>query len=86
MDLHGPGTHKACCSPRQLCDLLAHYRLMGGGGVVSLLSGCCVLSLKMLCVCIVCVFNDYLNLSLSQCVEAKKYCWYFEGGYPIYFM
>lgn len=22
----------------------------------------------------------------SQFVEAKKYCWYFEGGYPIYFM
>uniref|UniRef100_A0A4W6ENC5 WW domain binding protein VOPP1 n=1 Tax=Lates calcarifer TaxID=8187 RepID=A0A4W6ENC5_LATCA len=20
------------------------------------------------------------------CVEAKKYCWYFEGGYPIYFI
>uniref|UniRef100_A0A4W6EN94 WW domain binding protein VOPP1 n=1 Tax=Lates calcarifer TaxID=8187 RepID=A0A4W6EN94_LATCA len=24
--------------------------------------------------------------SLLQCVEAKKYCWYFEGGYPIYFI
>ncbi|XP_038579155.1 vesicular, overexpressed in cancer, prosurvival protein 1 [Micropterus salmoides] len=21
-----------------------------------------------------------------ECVEAKKYCWYFEGGYPIYFI
>ncbi|KAJ4925137.1 hypothetical protein JOQ06_017874 [Pogonophryne albipinna] len=21
-----------------------------------------------------------------ECVEAKKYCWYFEGRYPIYFM
>eukprot|EP00063_Salmo_salar_P061771 XP_014036606.1 PREDICTED: vesicular, overexpressed in cancer, prosurvival protein 1-like isoform X2 [Salmo salar] len=21
-----------------------------------------------------------------ECVEAKKSCWYFEGGYPIYFM
>uniref|UniRef100_A0A671REB4 WW domain binding protein VOPP1 n=1 Tax=Sinocyclocheilus anshuiensis TaxID=1608454 RepID=A0A671REB4_9TELE len=20
------------------------------------------------------------------CIEAKKYCWYFEGGYPIYFI
>ncbi|XP_038828934.1 vesicular, overexpressed in cancer, prosurvival protein 1-like [Salvelinus namaycush] len=25
-------------------------------------------------------------LSLLQCIEAKKYCWYFEGGYPIYFI
>lgn len=25
-------------------------------------------------------------LLLSQCVDAKKHCWYFEGGYPIYFM
>ncbi|XP_041817880.1 vesicular, overexpressed in cancer, prosurvival protein 1 [Chelmon rostratus] len=24
--------------------------------------------------------------SLLQCAEAKKYCWYFEGGYPIYFI
>ncbi|XP_028822878.1 vesicular, overexpressed in cancer, prosurvival protein 1 [Denticeps clupeoides] len=23
---------------------------------------------------------------LSECAEAKKYCWYFEGGYPIYFI
>ncbi|XP_051796784.1 uncharacterized protein vopp1b isoform X2 [Acanthochromis polyacanthus] len=23
---------------------------------------------------------------LVECVEAKKYCWYFEGGYPIYFI
>ncbi|XP_048832842.1 vesicular, overexpressed in cancer, prosurvival protein 1 isoform X1 [Brienomyrus brachyistius] len=23
---------------------------------------------------------------LSECIEAKKYCWYFEGGYPIYFI
>ncbi|KAM7390842.1 hypothetical protein PAMA_008842 [Pampus argenteus] len=23
---------------------------------------------------------------LLECVEAKKYCWYFEGGYPIYFI
>uniref|UniRef100_A0A4W6ENA8 WW domain binding protein VOPP1 n=1 Tax=Lates calcarifer TaxID=8187 RepID=A0A4W6ENA8_LATCA len=22
----------------------------------------------------------------TECVEAKKYCWYFEGGYPIYFI
>ncbi|XP_055737629.1 vesicular, overexpressed in cancer, prosurvival protein 1-like [Salvelinus fontinalis] len=21
-----------------------------------------------------------------ECIEAKKYCWYFEGGYPIYFI
>lgn len=21
-----------------------------------------------------------------ECTEAKKYCWYFEGGYPIYFI
>ncbi|KAK7881512.1 hypothetical protein WMY93_029921 [Mugilogobius chulae] len=21
-----------------------------------------------------------------EMIEAKKYCWYFEGGYPIYFM
>ncbi|KAK5877629.1 hypothetical protein CesoFtcFv8_025117 [Champsocephalus esox] len=29
-----------------------------------------------------------LNLLLfsSQCVEAKKYCWYLEGRYPIYFI
>uniref|UniRef100_A0A3Q3W0K9 WW domain binding protein VOPP1 n=1 Tax=Mola mola TaxID=94237 RepID=A0A3Q3W0K9_MOLML len=23
---------------------------------------------------------------LLSCVDAKKYCWYFEGGYPIYFI
>ncbi|KAJ8010517.1 hypothetical protein DPEC_G00075910 [Dallia pectoralis] len=23
---------------------------------------------------------------MVECVEAKKYCWYFEGGYPIYFI
>ncbi|XP_030205194.1 vesicular, overexpressed in cancer, prosurvival protein 1 [Gadus morhua] len=23
---------------------------------------------------------------LLECVEGKKYCWYFEGGYPIYFI
>ncbi|XP_064202167.1 WW domain binding protein VOPP1-like isoform X3 [Anguilla rostrata] len=22
----------------------------------------------------------------EECVDAKKYCWYFEGGYPIYFI
>uniref|UniRef100_H3DNP2 WW domain binding protein VOPP1 n=1 Tax=Tetraodon nigroviridis TaxID=99883 RepID=H3DNP2_TETNG len=27
-----------------------------------------------------------LALLLLQCVEAKKYCWYFEGGYPVYFI
>ncbi|XP_061777502.1 WW domain binding protein VOPP1 [Nerophis ophidion] len=27
---------------------------------------------------IICIF--------LQAVEAKKYCWYFEGGYPIYFI
>ncbi|CAB1442266.1 unnamed protein product [Pleuronectes platessa] len=26
------------------------------------------------------------RLDLDQCVGAKKYCWYFEGGYPIYFI
>lgn len=31
------------------------------------------------------VGND-LSLLLFQCVDAKKYCWYFDGGYPIYFM
>ncbi|KAL4657132.1 vesicular, overexpressed in cancer, prosurvival protein 1 [Arapaima gigas] len=25
-------------------------------------------------------------LALVQCPDAKKYCWYFEGGYPIYFI
>ncbi|XP_055037599.1 WW domain binding protein VOPP1 [Misgurnus anguillicaudatus] len=23
---------------------------------------------------------------ILECIEAKKYCWYFEGGYPIYFI
>ncbi|XP_064202166.1 uncharacterized protein LOC135260665 isoform X2 [Anguilla rostrata] len=23
---------------------------------------------------------------IVECVDAKKYCWYFEGGYPIYFI
>lgn len=32
-----------------------------------------------------CVDNGSCLL-LSQCADAKKYCWYFEGGYPIYFM
>ncbi|XP_051785052.1 vesicular, overexpressed in cancer, prosurvival protein 1 [Erpetoichthys calabaricus] len=22
----------------------------------------------------------------KNCIEAKKYCWYFEGGYPTYFI
>ncbi|XP_077081129.1 WW domain binding protein VOPP1-like [Siphateles boraxobius] len=24
--------------------------------------------------------------AILECIEAKKYCWYFEGGYPIYFI
>uniref|UniRef100_A0A8C1V892 WW domain binding protein VOPP1 n=1 Tax=Cyprinus carpio TaxID=7962 RepID=A0A8C1V892_CYPCA len=24
--------------------------------------------------------------AVLECIEAKKYCWYFEGGYPIYFI
>uniref|UniRef100_A0A3B4ALR0 WW domain binding protein VOPP1 n=1 Tax=Periophthalmus magnuspinnatus TaxID=409849 RepID=A0A3B4ALR0_9GOBI len=27
-----------------------------------------------------------LSDALLQVIEAKKYCWYFEGGYPIYFI
>ncbi|CAG12679.1 unnamed protein product [Tetraodon nigroviridis] len=27
-----------------------------------------------------------LALRALLCVEAKKYCWYFEGGYPVYFI
>ncbi|KAI1902133.1 hypothetical protein AGOR_G00041570 [Albula goreensis] len=23
---------------------------------------------------------------IVECIDAKKYCWYFEGGYPIYFI
>ncbi|XP_036935468.1 uncharacterized protein vopp1 isoform X2 [Acanthopagrus latus] len=35
--------------------------------------------------------NPLADLALTfwlflECVEAKKYCWYFEGGYPIYFI
>eukprot|EP00066_Takifugu_rubripes_P026195 XP_011615461.1 PREDICTED: vesicular, overexpressed in cancer, prosurvival protein 1 [Takifugu rubripes] len=26
------------------------------------------------------------SLLLLECVDAKKYCWYFDGGYPIYFI
>ncbi|XP_005170670.1 WW domain binding protein VOPP1 [Danio rerio] len=27
-----------------------------------------------------------LLLTLLECVEAKKYCWYSEGGYPLFFI
>ncbi|KAG7525971.1 vesicular, overexpressed in cancer, prosurvival protein 1 [Solea senegalensis] len=30
--------------------------------------------------------NELASKKRCQCVEAKKYCWYFEGGYPIYFI
>ncbi|KAG5268723.1 hypothetical protein AALO_G00215730 [Alosa alosa] len=35
--------------------------------------------------------NQLLGIVLTlgfvlECIEAKKYCWYFEGGYPIYFI
>ncbi|XP_040023588.1 WW domain binding protein VOPP1 [Gasterosteus aculeatus] len=35
--------------------------------------------------------NPLADLALTfllflECVEAKKYCWYFEGRYPIYFI
>ncbi|KAJ8406945.1 hypothetical protein AAFF_G00292210 [Aldrovandia affinis] len=23
---------------------------------------------------------------IVECIDAKKYCWYFDGGYPIYFI
>ncbi|KAG5850928.1 vesicular, overexpressed in cancer, prosurvival protein 1-like [Anguilla anguilla] len=32
------------------------------------------------------ILTLWIFLEILQCTEAKKYCWYFEGGYPIYFI